>query len=87
MGITASLVFLSSGLIVVLLNRRGHTDRAQSAYAERVAVRLLGGAHVPGVGEDARVKRLADLVAALAPVLALFGTIISAVVTYLARAK
>jgi len=87
-----TLVFVSGGLFGDLIERKLYPDRLQAGFAERLAAMLITESSGRGLGGvkatyENRVKHLAGLITALAPILALIGSIITAIFTYLTTVK
>lgn len=92
--IPPALMFITSALFGDLMERKLYPDRVQAGYAEQLAIRLISSSKkttsaIGGtkVTYEERVNRLASFFAALAPILTLIGTIITAILTYLATIK
>ena len=88
------LMFISSALLGDLIEKRLHPGRLQTGFAEKLAMKFAvkrkasrSRATESKSQYEERVKRIAGFISALAPILGLIGTIISAFFTYLAATK
>jgi ABC-type thiamin/hydroxymethylpyrimidine transport system permease subunit len=91
--IPPTLTFISGTLFGDLIERKLYPDRAQTGFAEKLAKQLISskGSSGNGLGGissyEERVKHLAGLISGLAPILTLIGSIITAVLTYMAAVR
>ncbi|MCH8837373.1 MAG: hypothetical protein IIA60_06160 [Candidatus Marinimicrobia bacterium] len=70
--------FSTGGLIGDWIERKRSPIRPTAAFAEKIARGVVGSTNSPSPQVESKVKRLADIFAALGPLLSLIGTIIAA---------
>ena len=81
-----SFLLIAAGTVVGDWIARWLSRRASPRLAQQIAVKIVGsesGGYGPSVGDD-RVRRLAAVISALGPLLALVGSVVTAYFTYLA---
>jgi len=78
--LSGTLLYITGGLIGARMEKKG-SPMAHPGYAVRIARRIVGGKKESPEGAS-RVKRLSEIITALAPILTFIGSLIAAYLSY-----